>query len=225
MSEVRFTREQMHQAPKRLLRDGRAVNACVSCVSYGGKQWTVKDFSIRNFLVRTFLAPFLLRHELKILRQLQGLEGIAQESFAVDSKAIAIHFLPGRPLSELKPEEVTTQYLEQMEELLAAVHTRGVVHLDTRGTGNWLVSPEGKPLLIDFQAAMQTHWMPRSWRQIVELIDLSGVYKKWLEWHPETMGNERQARWQEAQYWRQKWKFHGYFGMKKKSGHNRFAKK
>lgn len=225
MSETIFTRDQMLKAPKRLLRDGRAVNACVSCVSYGGKQWTVKDFSTRNFWVRTFLAPFLLRHELNVLRQLRGVEGIAQECFAIDSMAIAIHFLPGRPLSQLKPEEVTTNYLVQMEDLLAKVHQRGVVHLDTRGTGNWLVSPEGKPLLIDFQAAMQTYWMPKSWRHIVELIDLSGVYKKWLEWHPETMGRERQVRWQEAQYWRQKWKFHGYFGMKKTSSNNRFAKK
>lgn len=223
MSKPIFTRAQMYEAPTRLLRDGRAANACVSCVSYAGKEWTVKDFSSRNFWVRTFLAPFLLRHELKILRQLHGIDGVAHECFAIDSEAIAIRFLPGRPLSCLKAGEVTTEYLEQMEALLTAIHARGVVHLDTRGTGNWLVSPEGKPLLIDFQAALRTHWMPQSWRHIVELIDLSGVYKKWLEWHPETIGEERQARWNEAQYWRQKWKLHGYFGMKKKPGDNKFG--
>mgnify|MGYP000796004426 CR=1 FL=1 len=223
MSEPLFTRSQMRDAPTRLLRDGRAANACVSCVTYAGKEWTVKDFSSRNFFVRTFLAPFLLKHELKILRELDGLDGVANECFAIDSTAIAIRYLPGRPLSRMAPQEISTEYLEQMETLLMSIHARGVVHLDTRGTGNWLVSPDGKPLLIDFQAGLQTGWMPRSWRRVVELIDLSGVYKKWLEWHPELMNEERRARWEEAQRWRQKWKLHGYFGIKKKPGDNKFG--
>lgn len=223
MSEKVFTRAEMQQAPTRLLRDGRAANACVSCVTINGQEWTVKDFSSRNFWVKTFLAPFLLGHELKILRQLKGIDGVAHESFAIDSTAIAIRFLPGRSLGRLKPEEISSEFLEEMEALLESVHTRGVVHLDTRGTGNWLVSPEGKPLLIDFQASLLTGWMPASWRHIVELVDMSGVYKKWLEWHPETMTAARRARFEEAQYWRQKWKLQGYFGMKKKPGDNKFG--
>ena len=100
--------------------------------------------------------------------------------------------------------------------LLQGVHDRGVVHLDTRGTGNWLVSPEGKPLLIDFQASLTTGWMPASLRRIIELVDMSGVYKKWKEWQPQTMGEERQALYEEALYWRRKWVFEGYFGKRKR---------
>ena len=119
-------------------------------------------------------------------------------------------------MSEKDPAEISTQFLEEMETLLQGVHDRGVVHLDTRGTGNWLVSPEGKPLLIDFQASLTTGWMPASLRRIIELVDMSGVYKKWKEWQPQTMGEDRQALYEEALYWRRKWVFEGYFGKRKR---------
>ena len=216
-----FTREEMAALPSRLLRDGRAANARVTCVTWQGREWTVKDFSPRNWWVRTFLAPFLLGHEFKILQKLICVEGVASDSFVIDRHAIAIAFLPGSPLGKKDPAEVTTTFLEQMEALLNRVHERGVVHLDTRGTGNWLVSPEGTPLLIDFQASLTTGWMPASWRRIIELVDMSGVYKKWKQWQPETMGAEREALFEEAQHWRRKWVFEGYFGKRKR----RHAKK
>lgn len=218
-----FSREDLSRARVRLLRDGRAANACVSCVTWQGKDWTVKDFSSRPWWVRYCLAPLLMTHELNILKRLQNIEGVAGEAFLVDRFALAIRFLPGRSLSRVPPEEVTTQYLEAMEALLGRVHAQGIVHLDTRGTGNWLVSPEGKPLLIDFQAALSTRCLPASWRRVLELIDMSGVYKKWHEWQPQTMGAEREALYAEAQRWRSRWKLKGYFGRKKKAGDNKFG--
>ena len=211
-----FTREEMASLPTKLLRDGRAANARVTCVTWQGRQWTVKDFAPRNWWVRTFLAPFLLGHEFKILQKLKGIDGVASDSFRIDRHAVAIEFLPGARLAKTDPKDISTQYLVDMEALLQNVHDHGVVHLDTRGTGNWLVSPEGKPLLIDFQAALTTGWMPASWRRVVELVDMSGVYKKWKEWQPETMGAEREALYEEALRWRRKWVFEGYFGTRKR---------
>ena len=218
-----FTRDDLKNAKIRLLRDGRSANACVSCVTIDGLDWTLKDFAGRSWWVRTFLVPFLLGHEYRILLRLKGIEGIASDAFMLDRNALAIRFLPGRPLSTLKPEEVSSDYLKAMETLLTQVHSRAVVHLDTRGTGNWLVSPQGQPLLIDFQAGLSTRHLPRGLRHVLELIDMSGVYKKWREWHPETFGTEMEALWQEAQKWRSRWKLKGYFGLKKKAGDNKFG--
>ncbi len=214
MTQPAFTREQFKTLPAKLLRDGHAANACVWCVEHEGKAWTVKDFSTRGFFVRKFLAPFLLAHEITILKKLAGVQGIASECFKIDSEAIAIAFLPGSSLSRHE-NNVPAQYLEEMELLLKTVHAHGVVHLDTRGTGNWLVSPEGKPLLIDFQASLSTGWMPKRLRHILELVDLGGIYKKWQAWHPETMSEERIALLEEANHWRSKWKIRGYFGAHK----------
>ena len=220
---IPFTRDDLKNAKVRLLRDGRAANACVSRVSINGEDWTLKDFADRSWWVKTFLVPFLLGHEYRILSRLNGIEGVANDAFMLDRNALAIRFLPGKPLSTLKPEEITSDYLEAMESLLKEVHARGVVHLDTRGTGNWLVSPQGRPDLIDFQAGLNTQHLPLGLRHVLELIDMSGVYKKWREWHPESFGAEREALWQEAQKWRSRWKLKGYFGLKKKAGDNKFG--
>ena len=105
-----FTRDDLKNAKIRLLRDGRSANACVSCVTIDGLDWTLKDFAGRSWWVRTFLVPFLLGHEYRILSRLKGIEGIANDAFMLDRNALAIRFLPGRPLSTLKPEEVSSAF-------------------------------------------------------------------------------------------------------------------
>ena len=89
MSDKPFTREDLAQADVQLLRDGRAANAVVTCVTWKGRRWTVKDFSSRSWWVRRLLAPFLLGRELKILRRLSGVDGVAEDAFRIDADAIA----------------------------------------------------------------------------------------------------------------------------------------
>ena len=143
MSDKPFTREDLARADVKLLRDGRAANAVVTCVTWKGRRWTVKDFSSRSWWVRRLLAPFLLGRELKILRRLSGVDGVAEEAFRIDADAIAVSFVEGRNLSRVTREEVTIEFLEAFEKLLDEMHARNVVHLDLRGTGNIVMRPDG----------------------------------------------------------------------------------
>ena len=143
MTETKpFARADLAQAPTKLLRNGRVANAVVTRVEIDGRSWTVKDFSARPWWVRTFIAPFLLRRELSILARLRGVEGVSQESFRIDREAMAVLFMEGSNIGR-EPERVTPAYLEAFEELLRAMHARGVVHLDVRGTGNVMIRPNG----------------------------------------------------------------------------------
>jgi hypothetical protein len=90
------------------------------------------------------------------------------------------------------------------------------VHLDTRGGGNLLIRPDGRPGIIDFQAALFTRWMPGFMRRWLEDIDMSGVYKKWERWQPETLGDARRAHLERLNRWRRLWVLRGYFGLSKK---------
>lgn len=214
----RFTRADLEAGSPRLLREGHAANATVSCFSFGGREWTVKDFSGKSFAVRTFLAPFLFWRELKAVRALAGIEGVPSEGFRIDRSAIAIEFLPGEPLSGVirrQPERMTVEFLESMEELMRRVHRAGLVHLDARGTGNWVVLPNGRAGLIDFQASLGTRWMPARLREILEIVDMSGVLKKWKECHPEAMGPEREALYERGDRLRRMWRVKGYLGLRK----------
>ena len=58
--------------------------------------------------------------------------------------------------TQVPRERITPEFLCAFEALLDAVHARGVVHLDARGTGNVMIRPDGSPGLIDFQASLTT---------------------------------------------------------------------
>lgn len=213
-----FTRAQLGSAERVLLRNGRFANARVERLSIGGAQWIFKDFGSRHFFVRQTVGRFLLGRELRALQRLQGTDGIPSDAFRVDAFAMAARFVPGRSLADMPNGPVSTDYLLALEALLQQVHARGLVHLDTRGGGNLLLRPDGAPGIIDFQAALSTRWMPRALRHWFEAMDLSGVYKKWQRWQPDTLGEQRRASFERLNQWRRWWFLRGYFGWSKKRG-------
>jgi hypothetical protein len=211
-----FTRADLGRAQRHLLRDGRFANARVERVRLDGVDWIFKDFASRHWFVRHTVGRFLLGREVAALRRLEGLHGIPSQAFRVDALAMAARFVPGRSLVTVQRGDVGADYLTALEALLMRVHERGLVHLDTRGGGNLLLMPDGGPGVIDFQAALSTRWMPRALRRWFEDMDLSGVYKKWQRWQPDTLGDERLASLQRLNRWRRWWFLRGYFGLSKK---------
>lgn len=211
-----FTRADLARAQRELLRDGRWANARVERVTLDGVEWTLKDFSSRSFFVRNSIGRLLSRRECAALGLLSGLPGIPAEAFRVDGHASAARYLHGTVLAKLPPERVGTDFLQAYEAFLGAVHARGIVHLDTGGGSNMLMLADGRPGLIDFQAAVFTARLPGAVRRLLEDIDMAGVYKKWAIWQPQTLGAQRRAVLERMQHWRRFWVLRGYFGMKKK---------
>jgi RIO-like serine/threonine protein kinase len=210
-----FDRAALAPAERRLLRDGRFANARVERVRLDGLDWIFKDFASRAFFVRHTVGRFLLGREVRALRRLEGLPGIPAQAFRVDAFSMAARFVPGRALADTPDGPFSTDFLLALESLLQQVHARGIVHLDTRGGGNLLIQPDGTPGIIDFQAALSTRWMPRALRGWLEDMDLSGIYKKWARWQPDTLGAERQAQLERLNRWRRWWLLRGYFGLRK----------
>ncbi len=212
-----FTKKDLETAKVSLLRDGRWGNACVSVAEIGGKRWTIKDFSTRHWLVRNTFARFVLRRELKAVRKLKGMKsGVPQEAFMLDACTLAVEYVPGRVLSRVPKEEITPEFLCQCEDLIHELHGRDLVHLDTRGTGNWVMRPDGTPGLIDFQASVHTSGLPKKLRSFMEDMDIGGVYKKWAKFCPEAMDEKRQTEYDRINKLRKLWVVRGYFGIKKK---------
>lgn len=198
-----------------MLRDGRWANAQVYRVDVGDRSWVVKDFSRRSAWVRHTIGRFLLRRELRALQRLAGIDGIPQHAFRIDADAIAAEYIAGDTLGHVAAGLMGTAFFVELERLLDAVHARGIVHLDTRGTGNMLRRPDGRPALIDFQASLDTRWMPASWRRWLDDLDMTGVYKKWRQHAPDTMGEERAALYERMTRRRRLWIARGYAGATK----------
>lgn len=212
---ARFDRPTFDRAPRALLRDGRWANARVSLVDLAGRRWVVKDFAPRAWWVRNTIGRLFVRRELAVLRRLQDIDGVPPEAFRLDAHALASGYIEGETLGKVDADRQTPEYFVALEALMRAIHARGVVHLDNRGTGNVLMRPDGSPALIDFQSALSTRWMPATWRGFVEAIDLSGVYKKWLARDAASMGNERLQLVERMSRWRRLWVLRGYAGVRK----------
>jgi predicted Ser/Thr protein kinase len=210
-----FDRAALDSGSKEVLRDGRWANARVYRFNFDGAEWVVKDFAPRSFWVRNTLGRLLLRRELRTLQRLAGIDGVPGDAFRVDSHAIAARFIPGVTLGNVAAEQLNAPFFAALERLLQQVHARGIVHLDTRGTGNMLMTPAGRPALIDFQASLGTRWMPVSWRRWLDDLDMTGVYKKWLQHDPESMGPERRALYEHMTRRRRLWVARGYAGAAK----------
>lgn len=205
----------MAQAPSRLLRDGRWANARVSRVVVDGTAWVVKDFASRAWWVRNSIGRWLIGRELRTLHRLDGIDGVPAGAFRIDAHALAFGYVEGETFGKVDDARHTIAYFVALEALLGAIHRRRIVHLDTRGSGNVLVRPDGSPALIDFQSALSTRWMLPPLRRLLESVDLTGVYKKWQQADPSSMGAERAALNEKMARWRRLWMLRGYAGARK----------
>jgi hypothetical protein len=210
-----FTRAQLMAAPCQVLREGRWANARVLRATIDGVDWTVKDFRSRSWWVRDLFGRWLLRRELQALLKLAGVDGVPAQAFRVDAHAIAARFVPGVTLDRAPREQMNEAYFLALESLFRQVHARGLVHLDSRGSSNLLATPQGRPAVIDFQAALRTALLPPPLRRLLEAVDMGGVYKNWLRHAPDSLDAERRAFYERSTRLRRLWIGRGYFGVRK----------
>lgn len=196
-----------------MLRDGRWANARVFRVDHAGRRWVVKDFASRAWWVRNTIGRWFVRRELASLQRLAGIDGVPPDAFRLDGYALAFGYVDG--LNYGKVPVAVPAYFIALEALMRAVHERGIVHLDNRGSGNVLVRPDGSPALIDFQSAVSTRRMPAFLRDWLQAIDLTGVYKKWQQADAASMGADRRAQYARVNRWRHWWVLRGYAGARK----------
>lgn len=72
-----------------------------------------------------------------------------------DGRVLVRSWLEGRPMHQARPEDPA--YFRAALALVRKLHTAGVVHNDLAKEPNWLVLPDGRPAMVDFQLA----WAPR----------------------------------------------------------------
>lgn len=145
-----MTREEFEKNSIALVK-GRLGKPDLTQVFINGKTLVVKDVKRRSFLVRWTLGLWLIEKEWRIYQRLKGLEGVPQPISRIDRFAFAMEYIPGRPIG--RGEALSASFFCQLEKIMNAVHSRGVLHLDLRHKGNILVSEEGNPYLIDFNSS------------------------------------------------------------------------
>jgi len=133
------------------LVEGRFGKPDLNWVEIEGQAFMVKDVQRRNFFLRWTLGLWLIQQEWKIYSQLKGLKGVPQPAGRIDRFAFAMEFIPGVPIERGKI--IPPSFFSDLDQVLKAIHSRGVVHMDLRHKGNILVSEQGEPFLIDFNSS------------------------------------------------------------------------
>ncbi len=107
-----------------------------------------------------------------------------------DGRRLQRSWLPGVPLHQ--SGGVDRAYFREALRLLRRVHAAGVIHNDLAKEPNWLVSPDGRPELVDFQLAMRPRHRGRLFRMLAR-DDLRHLLKHKRTYCPEYLTTRQRA--------------------------------
>jgi RIO-like serine/threonine protein kinase len=99
-----------------------------------------------------WLARHLLRRERRALTHLAGtgIDGLPIV-LSSDRHTLARTWIEGAPMHLARPCDAA--YFRAASRLLRRLHAADVLHNDLAKETNWLVTPDGRPALVDFQLA------------------------------------------------------------------------
>jgi RIO-like serine/threonine protein kinase len=100
------------------------------------------------------LALHLMRREHRALSRLSlgaGIEGVPR-ILDLGVMQLTRSWIDGAPMQIAKPRN--PDYFRAALRLLRRLHAANVIHNDLAKETNWLVTPDGRPALVDFQLAM-----------------------------------------------------------------------
>ena len=97
-----------------------------------------------------FVARRLLAREARALEALAGLPGVPR-LVEVAPGILERSWIDGAPLS--RAAELPEDFFDRLDDLVRAIHARGVCHNDLHKEQNVLVAADGWPALLDFQLA------------------------------------------------------------------------
>jgi RIO-like serine/threonine protein kinase len=101
-----------------------------------------------------WLALHLMRREHRALTRLavgRGIDGIPRV-LEISNGVLTRSWIDGAPMQIARPRDPA--YFRAASKLLRRLHAANVIHNDLAKETNWLVTPDGRPALVDFQLAM-----------------------------------------------------------------------
>ncbi len=174
-----LSRADLARAEVQVLSRGGDGNADVLRVRVDGRECVVKDFSARRGPIR-WIAPWLVRRELRAYGQLRDHPAVPRVLGRLDALAFAVEYRPGEILGPRLASRVSSRFVGELREAVAAMHARGVVHLDLRHRSNALADADGHPVLLDFTSALCFRpggWPARFLLPLLAWIDRRAVDK------------------------------------------------
>lgn len=169
------------------LKKKRIYGPDVHLIHRDGMALVEKTYRRRPWIVKK-TGSQLVRWEAYIYSKLEGVTGIPGVIPSPDPYTITTTFMGGHNLMTKisKPDEA---YFKRLEELIEAVHQKGVMHLDMRNRRNYGMDEEGMPYLVDFATSIYTPFKGPLWRLLCR-IDWMGYLKVKAKIDPRMLSHE-----------------------------------
>jgi serine/threonine protein kinase len=173
-------------------RIGRGNQGSIYKIHVNGRTAVVKDIAGKSLLYRLLFGRWLLAREYKVYVRLQGLTGIPKLYHTIDRDGFIFEYIEGTPLSDFpKDAPLPTRFFDALNELVANLHSRGVVHSDLKHKKNILVGMNYTPYLVDFGASFLlgppwnfgNRWLYRQFQQIDQRA-VSKIRRRFLHGNP-----------------------------------------
>lgn len=164
------------------------VQAEVRRITREGRDCILK--SPRNGLFKPF-SRWSLAREFQVYHKLEGTAGVPA-CFGLMEDGLLLEAIDGRPLSEFRRGEVTAAFLDSLDQLIDAIHRRGVVHSDLKKRANILVVTDReyqRAVIVDFGAAFLAGEL---FYETFRLIDLAAAAKLRAHHQPVTLRADQQ---------------------------------
>ncbi|MAJ61353.1 MAG: hypothetical protein CBC48_16240 [bacterium TMED88] len=145
----------------RVLSPGHGFQADVLLFEGDAGIFVVKDFRGQGGWLRRWAGRWLCAREVRAYRRLEGVSAVPRLLERLDDFAFALEYRPGTWLSRALKGKVSKSFVKELERNVAAMHAKGVVHLDLRHRSNVLAGEDGRPVIIDFASALCLR--PGSW--------------------------------------------------------------
>ncbi len=158
------------------------------------------------------IARWLMRREARMLGRLRGLDGFPQLCARIDVDSYAVSELAGEPLDGKHVEAAPRSIATQLRDRVAAMHARGVFHLDLRQRQNLLVDEDGTLNVVDFGAALAPLG-PLRWifGPLLGSVDQQAALKYLARFAPSELTVEEAHRFLRGLFWRKLWIVSPYY--------------
>ena len=168
------------------------------------RYWLEKRFRVPWLPGRlgSWFASRIADHEERGSRALRDLEGVAVNTRRIAPDTLLREWVEGRDLDRVRRagDQVPDDFFDGLARILAGIHQRGCSYNDLERKSNVLVTPEGEPVLIDFQILLRPYrgswgWLRALSRGAVRELqrqDLRYLYKMKRRHRPDLLTAEEE---------------------------------
>ncbi len=165
---------------------------------FKGKKAVVKGVRHPGVPVLRRLEWWMLSREAEILQRLEEIEQVPDFLGYPEPFSFAMEWRAGESLRQVDPSELEESFFLELEETVDAIHRSGVTHSDLKRKENLIVSPDGRPVLLDFGASFRkkpwfrplNNWLYNQFKR----IDLNAVAKYKQRYAPQLCDEQDRRR-------------------------------